>query len=291
MQTTQRTWPERAWLAHALPLLAAGQLAAEGAERASSLRMSAGLHLFALLFTLLSLACCKLGVWNVASRLARRSGRAVHLFAAKLLVLIGAVALLTVFAIQHRATQAYEMGQIALGHDPVPVVDIEVASDGHSLTLRGTLGEGSAEAVHEALAHAPWATLVRLESGGGRVLEAEAIAREIAARQMDTHVDGLCASACTMILLAGQQRSASPGARVGFHRPNFAGVDSNQLGEGHALMVAYRNAGLGRSFIERVKRTPSSSMWYPSTGELKQQRVITTVYGLPAFVETRSASL
>lgn len=264
----------RAWLAWALPLLLASLAAGEVAELAPDLRLSAGLHLAALMLTVAAVACCKLGVWRLAAQHGRRPGRSAQAWAVRAALLAGAALLGWTFALQHRPAQALEMGRIALGHDPVPIVDVLPTPDGRSLLLRGSLGSGSAARVRAALAEAPAVQWVRLDSAGGRLLEAETIAAEIQRLGLDTHVEGHCASACTLVLLAGRTRTAAPEAQIGFHRPQFAGVDAQQLGDTPVLLNAYRSAGLGEAFIERVRRTPSHAVWYPARAELLDNRVL-----------------
>lgn len=259
----------RAWLAWALPLLLGSLAAGQVAELAPDLRLSAGLHLAALLLTVAAVACCKLGVWRLAAKHGRRPAWLV-----RLALLAGAVLLGWTFSVQHRPAQALEMGRIALGQDPVPIIDVLPTPDGRSLLLRGSLGGGSAARVKAALAETPAVQWVRLDSPGGRLLEAEAIAAEVKRLGLDTHVEGHCASACTLVLLAGRTRTAAPEAQIGFHRPQFAGVDAQELGDTPALLGAYRGAGLGEGFIERVRRTPSDRVWYPGRAELLANRVL-----------------
>lgn len=270
-----RVLTEGGWLAQALPLLLLALLAGRAADDAQSLQLSALLQLAGSGLMLLSVACCKIGVWRVAARRARRAGPSTSTWALRALVLAGGLAFGLAFAARHGGAQTFEMGQIALGQDPVAPIDAKLSADGRSLLLHGTLGAGSAERVHELLAHAPGVRLVRLQSPGGRLFEAEGMAAEIRQRGLDTYVDGLCASACTMVLLAGRQRGAAPDARIGFHRPSFAGIDDDRTVDADALMRYYRNAGIAREFVEKVRATPSRTMWFPPRLELERHRVLT----------------
>jgi hypothetical protein len=275
-----RAMSEGGWLAQALPLLLLALLAGHAADDAQSLQLSALLQLAGSVLLLLSVACCKIGVWRVANRRAQHAGASATAWALRALVLAGGLAFGLAFAERHGGARTFEMGQIALGQDPVAVVDARISADGRSLLLSGTLGAGSADKVHELLANAPGVRLVRLQSAGGRLFEAESIAADIRQRRLNTYVDGLCASACTMVLLAGRQRGAAPGARIGFHRPSFAGVDDDRAVDADALMRYYRNAGMARTFIDKVRATPSHTMWFPPRKELERHRVLTPA--LPA---------
>jgi hypothetical protein len=270
-----RAMSEGGWLAQALPLLLLALLAGHAADDAQSLQLSALLQLAGSVLLLLSVACCKIGVWRVANRRAQHAGASATAWALRALVLAGGLAFGLAFAERHGGARTFEMGQIALGQDPVAVVDARISADGRSLLLSGTLGAGSADKVHELLANAPGVRLVRLQSAGGRLFEAESIAADIRQRRLNTYVDGLCASACTMVLLAGRQRGAAPNARIGFHRPSFAGVDDDRTVDADALMRYYRSAGIARAFVEKVRATSSQSMWFPTRQELERHRVLT----------------
>lgn len=269
-----RSLTEGGWLAQALPMLVLALLLGRAADDARTLQASALLQLMASALMVLSVACCKVGVWRAANRRARVGASATTWFL-RALVLAGGLAFGLAFAARHGGAQTLEMGQIALGQDPVAPVDAHLSADGRSLVLRGTLGAGSAERVHELLAWAPNVRTVRLQSAGGRLFEAEGIAADIRRRGLDTYADGLCASACTMVLLAGRQRDAAPQARIGFHRPSFAGVDDDRSVDADALMRYYRNAGIARAFVDKVRATPSQSMWFPTRQELERHRVLT----------------
>lgn len=261
-----------AWLVRALPLLLLGLAAGRAGDAAASLQASAGWHLAAGAFTLLAIACCQAGAWRVATQ---SLGGARLAWLVKLAIVVFGLLTTALLAARHEGGQAIEMGRIALGHDPVPPIEARLADGGRSLVLRGTLGAGSAAVVHEALQGAPRVTRVRLASAGGRLFEARAIAREIRERGLYTHAEGDCASACTVLLLAGRERSAAPEARIGFHRPQFAGVDDERWVDAQVLLAVYRAAGLGAAFIERVRGTPAGSMWFPTRDELLRNHVLT----------------
>lgn len=269
-----RSLTEGGWLAQALPMLVLALLLGRAADDAGSLQSSALLQLTASALMVLSVACCKVGVWRAANRRAR-VGASATTWVLRAFVVAGGLAFGLAFAARHGGAQTFEMGQIAFGQDPVALVDAHLSADGRSLVLRGTLGAGSAQRVHELLALAPQVRTVHLQSAGGRLFEAEGIAADVRRRGLNTYADGLCASACTMVLLAGRQRDAAPQARIGFHRPSFAGVDDDRSVDADALMRYYRNAGIARAFVDKVRATPSQSMWFPTRQELERHRVLT----------------
>ena len=173
--------------------------------------------------------------------------------------------------------EAGELLALASGHDTLAPVDVRLSQDGRTLQLIGSLGAGSAQRVHAALKAAPDVREIRLMSGGGRVFEATLIAREIGNRRLDTYVEQDCASACTFLFLAGQERGATPNARIGFHRASFGERDSSDLPGNRKMTETYRAAGISAAFLERVQATSSKSMWFPTREELVANHVVTRV--------------
>jgi Clp protease len=270
--SAMREW---GWLIAALPLALLGGLSDFASEQAQSLQLSAACQLAGRSLMLLSLICCAVGLWKAAARFERRHHRLSTRFALQLAAVGLGIALAGGVVLRQLGEEAWEMARIALGHDPVAPVQIRLDARGEAMWLYGTLGAGSADLFRQALQAAPGLRVIHLESAGGRVFEAQGIADEIRHRRLDTYADGLCASACTMLLLAGRDRGAADQARIGFHRPQFAGIDDERVTDAHALLVAYRQAGLGAAFLARVRATRSDSMWYPSRSELRGLRVLT----------------
>lgn len=260
------------WLAAALLLGTSSWAANALADAAASLPASAAGQLTGLLLLGLSLLCCAAGVWRAA---ARQRQRTLLAHAGRAAVALVGTGLVIGLGIRHVGDQVLEMARIATGRDPVPAVHVSLGDGGRAMWLRGTLGAGSAERVRQALQDAPALQVIHLDSAGGRVFEAQAIAEEIRRRRLDTYADGLCASACTMLLLAGADRGAADGARIGFHRPQFAGIDDERVVDAHPLLTAYRRAGLGAAFLARVRATRADTMWYPPRSELQALRVLT----------------
>src|SRR5206468_12093495 len=127
---------------------------------------------------------------------------------------------------------------------------------------------GSALEVQKILDAAPGATSLMLNSAGGRVMEAQQLARAVRIRNLNTYVEDLCASACTYVFLAGKDRAATPNARIGFHQPSFPGLDADdQRSRTQDMLEAYRAAELPEAFIQRIAKTHSEDMWYPTRDE------------------------
>jgi hypothetical protein len=245
-------------------------------QQGRSLRMIAiGFLLYVLLF-LAARGWSLVGIWRSAGRHAARGGTAGWGTVARVLVVLGVLATLGQMPVL--ALQAKEYGLIAVGRDPIgALAAMSMDSSGKTLELKGALSSGAADQLEEVLASAPNAQLVVLDSDGGRIFEALRMAELIRARGLDTRVEQHCASACTLILLAGKDRSAHRFAQIGFHQPDFPGLSED---EKRAIINDnrgdYTKAGIGPEFLDRALSTPPAEMWYPTHAEMVEAGVLTS---------------
>src|ERR1700722_12369788 len=123
------------------------------------------------------------------------------------------------------------------------------------------------------LASAPGVRTVRLDSPGGYLQPALQAAEIIRARGLDTYVPRLCASACTVVFLAGKDRFLGPDARLGFHQAHAPGVPPAYFDA--LLRETYQKAGVPDGFIDHVLRTPPQSIWFPDQPMLRALRLTT----------------
>ena len=167
---------------------------------------------------------------------------------------------------------------IALGRDRLPPIEARITTENSVLLLHGAFGAGSADRVRRLLDENPSVSTVALSSAGGRLREASLIADLVRKRGLDTYVDTRCESACTFVFLAGEDRAATPNARIGFHRPSFAGIAPAGFDPATEEMLrTYRHAGIPAAFLARVAATDPGNMWYPSPRELEDAGVINRI--------------
>jgi hypothetical protein len=153
---------------------------------------------------------------------------------------------------------------------------IALSNGGESIIIDGALEAGTASRFEAVASGAPTARIVVLHSPGGLLGEAESMAATVRARRLDTYVESTCLSACTIVLIAGRDRAASPNARIGFHHPRF--LVSNAETTRRAVSLTrrlYDDAGITSAFTDRVLATPFESMWYPTLQEMRLANVIT----------------
>lgn len=242
-----------------------------------SLRIISFASIGCLLFSVIAWVWSIVGIWRSASRHVERGGSSGWAGAARVCVVIGIIAMASQLSVTI-LPQVKEFALIASGNDPLGNIKINVATNGQSVIVRGVLREGAAEEILKILDAAPGATSLVLNSTGGRLFEAKQIADVVKSRQLNTYVEEKCISACTYVFLAGKDRAATPNARIGFHQPNFPGLDANARRSSiHDMLSVYRTANLPESFIQRIAKTLPEDMWYPTQDELIDAHVITRV--------------
>ncbi|MCZ8325777.1 MAG: hypothetical protein O9283_10995 [Sphingomonadaceae bacterium] len=206
------------------------------------------------------------GIWRSASRHEQRGGSPAWATVAKFMVVIGS--LNVAGQLSTSSLQLIETSKLAAGSDPIGD-PAKLSVNGQNAVLDGWITVGTAERFKSLLDANPQIDQLTLSSLGGRIREAEQIATLARDRKLSTVAEGNCASACTMIFLASNDRSLGANSALGFHSPGGVGVsDEEARATAPAMRAAYENAGLPSDFIDKALNTPSSSMWQPSEAEL-----------------------
>ena len=140
---------------------------------------------------------------------------------------------------------------------------------------------------------------IQLRSFGGDLFVANAMGDLIIDFELNTHVVGICESACTNIFIAGEKRTLERGSKLGFHR---AYLEVDTVREDYALfkdemgwedefdMAVYMyDIGMDDAFTElklllergvdpdfaiKTISAESDEMWYPRRKELLEANVI-----------------
>ncbi len=158
----------------------------------------------------------------------------------------------------------------------LPVNGATVRAGGTRIDFFGPVTAQATASLGEALAAAPAATLIRLQSGGGLVGEGRRMASLIRARHLATEAVGTCASACTLMFMAGEERRLAPGAQLGFHSYRSPTATPLQLLQEEATDEnTFRAAGVPTSFIQHTFATPPSGIWFPTLAELVGANILT----------------
>lgn len=216
------------------------------------------------------------GIWRAATAY-RRSGKRYWGAAAKAIVWL-AMFNLVCSVLVVALPQAAGIWEIVDGDKRIGPHRFKVMNNGTMLDFSGGISFGTAKEFETMLNAMDQVRTVRLNSGGGRVAEAQKISDLIRARGLSTFVTHECASACTIVFLGGKQRFLLSTARLGFHQPSFPGMTERD----HRIAIAREQArlqylGLSRGFAERANTASPSGMWYPEASELLRERVVTTI--------------
>ncbi|PCJ09429.1 MAG: hypothetical protein COB16_04515 [Rhodobacteraceae bacterium] len=152
--------------------------------------------------------------------------------------------------------------------------ELHLSEDRLTLSFTGTVDFGLTKRTRILLKDNPQLTGVTLTSPGGHIYEARGFAKLIRDHGLDTHVVNECSSACTVMFVAGHQRSLAPGARLGFHSyalefgPALPNLDPQK--EQDKDRAFFRRQGINEAFLARMFDEPSSDLWFPSPAETRQ---------------------
>jgi uncharacterized RDD family membrane protein YckC len=230
--------------------------------------------------TILLTAWQSIGVWRSADQY-RQSGKFFWGTAAQVMVVLGTLQ----FA--YRLTtvglpQIAGMIEIVSGDSGLGPHQFRVAGKGTVLEFSGGITFGVAKEMEGFLAAMENVRWVRLNSIGGRILEAQKMSDLIKARGLITVVGKDCLSACTVVFLGGKERWIGPNGRLGFHQVAFRGMTVADRRASIAREEArLQKLGLSRDFAERANKAVPSSMWFPDKEELLREHVVTRILTPP----------
>lgn len=165
------------------------------------------------------------------------------------------------------------------GANPPPkpqVVTLEVQGD--TILIEGFIGFRTHTALQTLLDTPDMTyTKLRLNSDGGRIFAARAIANALILHNIDTEVTGRCASACTLVFLAGKQRRLLAGGQLGFHQYlQTSGIQFLDTREEQEKDRAYFKArGVSEAFVSAMFQAKHQDIWFPSRAELRAAGILT----------------
>ncbi len=120
-----------------------------------------------------------------------------------------------------------------------------------------------------------WPVIVWLDSPGGEVVTSERIADLIDNLKLWTHVDGMCASSCFLLFMAGKARSFTPDAKIGVHSVYQGQGVETPLSLAMTMLVirkaqTYSGTIIPPSIIGKLAGTLGTSISWLSREELQQ---------------------
>ena len=160
--------------------------------------------------------------------------------------------------------------------------------------------EGDYEYLRETLAENTSIKTLQLNSIGGLIETAFAMSDLIIDYELDTYVKGECASACTTLLVSGENRIVERGSKVGFHQSSWSAdsmrdwYEYNKAYEGwdnvfeftewlykdtqesfYREMQFLIERNVDPLFAIKTLKAESDDMWYPRRKELISSGFIT----------------
>ncbi len=221
------------------------------------------------------------GIWRSAIHY-RRSGKHFWGGVAQMLTAVGILLLPYNFATVG-APQLAGIYEIVAGDSSVGPHEFHVLANGQTLEYSGGITFGAAQELERFLNAMAGVRTVRLNSNGGRILEAQKMSDMITRRNLATFVAKDCLSACTIVFLGGKERFMLPTARLGFHQPAFRGMTAADRRAAIATeqLRLQQRFGLSEAFAARANSASPSGMWYPDKDELIRERVVTRLITAP----------
>jgi len=215
------------------------------------------------------------GIWRAAIRY-RQSGKDFWGGVAQMLTVAGLLVFPYDFAIIG-APQLAGIYEIVSGDAHVGPHEFHVLANGQTLEFSGGITFGVTQELERFLNAMAGVRTVRLNSNGGRILEAQRMSDLISSRNLATFVARDCLSACTIVFLGGRERFMLPTARLGFHQPAFRGMTAADRRAAIATeqQRLQQRFGLSAAFAARANSAPPGGMWYPDKDELMRERVVT----------------
>ncbi len=160
------------------------------------------------------------------------------------------------------------------------------------------INEEDPDIFFQLLSENPQITTVQLNSSGGLQADAYEISDLIIDFDLDTHVNGVCHSSCTILFLAGNKRTVERGSTLGFHQLHwpaesqrvyyeyYLGTDWNDEFEYAEWLYNDAQAtilldmeyllerGVESSFAIKTLEADPNDMWIPRRKELINAGVI-----------------
>lgn len=166
---------------------------------------------------------------------------------------------------------------VAMGRQPTATFTVTLSADGRVIAFAGGVNEGAARAIDRAIGDAPKVGTLLLDSPGGWMREGQRMAEVVKRYRLNTRVEKSCYSACTLVFMSGENRSAGEQAQIGFHRSRAVGASAKDAQEPASREEAaiYRKAGLHDDFVSRIVATPNDSILVPTRRELLREDVLT----------------
>jgi hypothetical protein len=261
------------WVNSVLLIAAVGviRFALRGMDLVQSPRLWLAASATATVFGIVGSVWLSIGIWRSAGY----AKRAFWGIAARVVVAFSVLALVS-NALMYGVPYSAEAYRLAVAGDDTPPHKLRLVRNGQAIEIAGGIDFGTAHDVQVLLGASPGVRTVDLNSIGGWTTEAAKLRDLVRLRHLSTYTSDVCASACTMVYLAGERRYLGPRGRLGFHRSSFAGQTPEQerdnIREQQREMIA---AGIAPEFAAKASATAANDLWVPDRMTLVKAHVVT----------------
>jgi hypothetical protein len=160
--------------------------------------------------------------------------------------------------------------------DPA-IIELPRSSDGGEIMLIGPITLKQYNAFRD-IDNVDLLRRITINSQGGNIFAARGFHRLIVERGLNTHINTECYSACTIIFIAGQNRTANTSAIFGFHayayHHSHTGQQIDVIAEQAKDVARFTRIQTPETFIAQIFATPANEMWHPSHAELRAANIL-----------------
>ena len=197
------------------------------------------------------------------------------LLLAFVIVLLNMWGLWLISQIDHEAEHYLEI----MEREHASKYEFTLSEDLQKLYLKGEIASGITRSFSSLLSKYPELQTLVLHSKGGNIYEARGMAKQVREAGLNTHVESVCSSACTLVFIGGVERSKSPRAKIGFHQyrvdADYQVPFSDPQGEQQKDASLFAASGVSQEFLQLMYKAPDTDMWFPPDEVLFQAGVLT----------------
>ncbi len=151
----------------------------------------------------------------------------------------------------------------------------------NQLNFAGNINHGLTQYFGQTVETLKPGTRLELNSIGGNVYEARGFAKLVEHHKLNTHVSEECSSACLIIYAAGEKRTATSIAKLGFHQYRISSVNTHPLispqEEQRKDLHYFKQRRFDEHFLGHIFKAQSNEIWYPTIETLQRSGVIDQV--------------
>ncbi len=217
-----------------------------------------------------------IGLWRSCNHHVEKTGKGYWARSAQVLIVLGLLAIVSKVNLSWPIYK--DLYHLGFEQDEYANYTLELEKNNTVIHLTGVLGFGVSKDVANLLNKYPDVTGIILDSPGGRLYESRELAKLILTNGLDAYSLTGCYSACATAFIAGKQRYLALGANLAFHQyrspynnlGSFAEIKKEQEKD----LRIFRQQGVKKEFLDKLFATTSDDLWYPTTDELIEAKVV-----------------